>query len=243
MSTTGYEDAQDWFTPPAAAHAPEAGLDESAEPSPGTSAPSSWRSRLAAAGLVGLGLVGGAAVSIWHGSGSSASTPAAATLPGGGTGTAGAPGGQGGPGQTGVGPQGSQGSQGGQGGQSVPGGTGGPGGAAPPGMSGQRLGPPMGTIAALTASQLTLKQTDGVTSTYSLTAQTRVVVDGSDGSLSDLTVGEQVVVLDGFGPGQRMQSTGDAVARLILAGSSATAGPPGGPQNGGQPPQGNGTNT
>ena len=88
-----------------------------------------------------------------------------------------------------------------------------------------------GTITAVTATSITVKQVDGTTSTYTANGTTDVQRDGAQSSLSALKAGDEVLVhvLPASG-------NGGAIAERILAGMSATQPGPGGP-----PPAAGGT--
>jgi hypothetical protein len=51
-----------------------------------------------------------------------------------------------------------------------------------------------GTVTGTTGSSVTVKATDGASATYTVTSDTQVVRDGTQASLSDVQVGDQVLV-------------------------------------------------
>jgi hypothetical protein len=70
-------------------------------------------------------------------------------------------------------------------------GFGGPGGG-PGGVAGEEH--IEGTVSATTGSTVTVKGTDGTTATYTVTSDTQVVRDGAQANLSDVQVGDAVLV-------------------------------------------------
>jgi hypothetical protein len=106
----------------------------------------------------------------------------------------------------------------------------GPGAQPGGGMRGQP--PAAGTVTAVSATSISVKASSGTVTTYTISSSTRVMDDGATSTVSALKVGDAVVVLTG-GPGQ--QSTTGNAAGMILAGTSATAGPQGGMQPNAQP--------
>ncbi|MFI7587205.1 hypothetical protein ACIB24_09045 [Spongisporangium articulatum] len=123
--------------------------------------------------------------------------------------------------------------------------------ASGPGGNGQMPGgaaPASGTITAIDSSSITVKSSSGTSTTYTLADDVAVENDGTTASVSDLAVGDTVVVLTGAGPNAGSSSgstttdstttdsttTDSTTATRILAGTSATAGP----GQGGQAPTG-----
>ena len=98
------------------------------------------------------------------------------------------------------------------------------------GMQGQP--PAAGTVTAIATGSISVQGSNGTVTTYAISSSTRVMDDGATSTVSALEVGDTVVVLTG-GPGQQA-SSGNA-ADMILAGSSATSGPPAGMQPNPQP--------
>jgi hypothetical protein len=153
---------------PGVPHVPEA----SAEPT----AARGWRAasrgqRVLALAAAGVLVAGGVAVAVATSSGASdtgTATNAAGQLPGGLA----------------------QSRSGGQ----APGGTQGFGGprGGPGGIDGEQH--VEGTVSATTGSTVTVKSTDGTTATYTVTSDTQVVRDGAQASLSDVQVGDAVLV-------------------------------------------------
>jgi len=100
-----------------------------------------------------------------------------------------------------------------------------------------------GTITAVTASSVTVRQISGTSATYTVDSSSQVLDNGKTVAVTALTTGEQVLV-------HAFARTGTAAyAERVLAGSSATAGPtggmPSGPDGGGADGGGpdNGTGT
>lgn len=68
-----------------------------------------------------------------------------------------------------------------------------------------------GTIASTTDSTITVKSSDGVTNTYTVDKTTRIVLNGSSGTLSKLQTGDTVHVL-------AVKSGASTVAKAVLDG-------------------------
>jgi hypothetical protein len=73
-----------------------------------------------------------------------------------------------------------------------------------------------GVISAIDGSTMTVKSTDGFTSTYTVNSTSRIMLNGSDGTLSKLAKSDKVRVL-------AMQSGSSNVAKMILDGVPARA--------------------
>jgi hypothetical protein len=105
----------------------------------------------------------------------------------------------------------------------------------PPGGAGFRQGGPpggpgggiagesrvVGTITSVGSSSITVKGSDGTSTTVPVNGTTQIIRNGSVSSLSSLKSGDQVLV-------HVIPSGTGTVAERILAGSSATMGGPGG---------------
>jgi hypothetical protein len=106
----------------------------------------------------------------------------------------------------------------------------GPGGF-PGGQGGMGRPPVAGTVSALTGSTITVTPSGGTATTYTVASGTQVLNNGATAELSDLAVGDPVVVI-----AAAAGTGGTATADRILAGSSATAMPgPGGGRPGSAP--------
>ncbi len=122
--------------------------------------------------------------------------------------------------------------------------AGGPGGGGPGGAANGSFTPPgQGTIAAVSASSITVKTSNG-TQTYKVTSATEIQNNGATARTTSLTVGERVVVFAGTPPNSAATVSADTANR-IMAGSSATARPSGaglpGAQTGAVPSASSGT--
>jgi hypothetical protein len=94
----------------------------------------------------------------------------------------------------------------------------------------------LGTVTAVTATSVTVRDTSGATATYSVDSSSQVLEDGRAVAVTSLSKGARVLVH------AIARSGGTAYAERVLAGSSATEGPGGGfgrPDGGaGAPPDG-----
>ncbi|MCW2601621.1 MAG: hypothetical protein JWM02_3450 [Frankiales bacterium] len=98
-----------------------------------------------------------------------------------------------------------------------------------------------GTIASVGASSITVKASDGTSTTLAVNGTTEIVRNGATSSLSALKAGDQVVV-------HAVPSGSSTLAERILAGTSGTQRGPGGfgrrqPGQPGQPGPASGTGT
>jgi hypothetical protein len=163
-----------------------------------------------AAGLIAVGLLSGGAWAITRDS----STGTAATSASASAGTTQAGSAQAGPAQAGTAQDGT-----------APGAPAGAPGSAPGGAPSGMTPPVNGTIAAVSATSISVKTTSG-TSTFEIASGAVIENNGAVATADSLTVGEQVVVFTGAGPGAASSSgTESTAASRIMAGSSATAGP------------------
>ena len=168
----GPPSAEHIVTPPAIGPTDPPGVPEAAA----DPAAQGWRAlsrgqRVLALSAAGVLLAGGVAVAVATSSGASDSGTT--------TNSAGqVPGGLSQPQSGGQAPDGTQ-------------GFGGPGGG-PGGVAGEEH--VEGTVSATTGSTITVRATDGTTATYTVTSDTQVVRDGARASLSDIQVGDAVLV-------------------------------------------------
>jgi hypothetical protein len=73
-----------------------------------------------------------------------------------------------------------------------------------------------GVISAISGSTMTVKSTDGFTATYTVNGTSRILLNGTDGTLSKLSKNDQVRVL-------AVQSGSSTVAKMVLDGVPARA--------------------
>jgi hypothetical protein len=170
---SGPPSAEHVVTPPQTGPTDPPGVPEaSTDPAPARG----WRAasrgqRVLALGAAGVLVAGGVAVAVATTSGASdtgTTANAAGQVPGGLTQ----------PPSGGQAPDGTQ-------GFGVPG-------AGPSGVAGEEH--VEGTVSATTGSTVTVKATDGTTATYTVTSDTQVVRDGAQASLSEIQVGDAVLV-------------------------------------------------
>jgi hypothetical protein len=173
---TGPPTAEHVVAPPAFAATDTPGVPGGAEPSTQPAPAYGWRAasrsqRVLALAAAGVLVAGGVAVAVATSSGASdagTTTNAAGQVPGGLA-------------QRQSGSQAPDGTQG----------FGGPG-AGRGGIDGEQH--VEGTVRATTGSTVTVRATDGTTATYAVTSDTQVVRDGAQASLSDVQVGDAVLV-------------------------------------------------
>lgn len=100
--------------------------------------------------------------------------------------------------------------------------TGGPG-----GMGGRRMGA-MGTVTAVDASSISIKdQMQGTTSTYAITDSTTVTDNGESATVSDIAVGDQVMIRTASESSDDSSSTTTQTATSIMLNPSFGNGPMG----------------
>ncbi|HZT15614.1 MAG TPA: hypothetical protein VFA19_06660 [Gaiellaceae bacterium] len=99
-------------------------------------------------------------------------------------------------------------------------GTGGPGSGGPGGVAGEQH--VRGTVAAKSASSVTVRSSNGATATYVVNVTTQIVRNGKTATLADVKVGDPVFVH------VYPSSSGRLLVERLFAGSSASGGGEGG---------------
>jgi hypothetical protein len=106
----------------------------------------------------------------------------------------------------------------------------------PGGTSTQRGSQTNGTLSAKTSTSVTVKASNGISATYSVSTSTQIERDGKSATIDDLKVGDKISVIatssSASGPLQAVRIGAGTSASLPNVGGFGLGGPGAPPQNG-----------